>query len=163
RRLRELITYFRSQMDPQGLVHALQATAETFFDRTGVAMEFVNRTADCCVAPEREVEVFHIVQEALANVGQSRRGEARHASIAGSAPARGISQVSRRGRRRRFRRCRRRRGGRRRRALRPVHHARARPAALGGAPRRSDSRAGRGNAASGFDFPAVDFQDGGRE
>ena len=79
RRLRELITYFRSQMDPQGLVHALQATAETFFDRTGVAMEFVNRTADCCVAPEREVEVFHIVQEALANVG--RHAEAKNVRV----------------------------------------------------------------------------------
>ncbi|MBK8687483.1 MAG: ATP-binding protein [Betaproteobacteria bacterium] len=42
-------------------------------------MEFVNRTADCCVAPEREVEVFHIVQEALANVG--RHAEAKNVRV----------------------------------------------------------------------------------
>ena len=41
RRLRELITYFRSRMDPQGLVHALAETSERFLDRTGIALEFV--------------------------------------------------------------------------------------------------------------------------
>ncbi len=45
RRLRELITYFRSRMDPQGLVHALTETSDQFLDRTGIALEFVNRVA----------------------------------------------------------------------------------------------------------------------
>ena len=68
RRLRELITYFRSRMDPHGLLHALRETADSFFDRTGVRLEFTNRVPDLCLAADREVEVFHIVQEALANV-----------------------------------------------------------------------------------------------
>ncbi len=67
-RLRELITYFRSRMDPQGLVHALAETSVHFPDRTGINIEFDNRAPDVCIAPEREIEVFHIVQEALANV-----------------------------------------------------------------------------------------------
>ncbi len=76
-RLRELITCFRSRMDPQGLVHALTDTAEHFFDRTGVALDFTNRVSDFSLPPEREVEVYHIVQEALANI--SRHARAHHA------------------------------------------------------------------------------------
>ena len=68
RRLRELITYFRSRMDPQGLLHALQEMTETFLDRTGVALEFANHVRDLDLPVGREVQVFHIVQEALANV-----------------------------------------------------------------------------------------------
>jgi two-component system nitrate/nitrite sensor histidine kinase NarX len=79
RRLRELITYFRSRMDPQGLVHALTETSDQFLDRTGIALEFVNRIPDPCLPPEREIEVFHIVQEALANV--CRHAHARHATV----------------------------------------------------------------------------------
>jgi two-component system, NarL family, nitrate/nitrite sensor histidine kinase NarX len=79
-RLRELITCFRSRMDPQGLVHALQDTAERFFDRTGIALEFVNRAPDFRLAAGREVDVYHIVQEALANV--CRHAQAKHAQIA---------------------------------------------------------------------------------
>jgi two-component system nitrate/nitrite sensor histidine kinase NarX len=79
RRLRELITYFRSRMDPQGLLHALSETSERFLDRTGIALEFVNRVPDLCLPPEREIEVFHIVQEALANV--CRHAHARTATV----------------------------------------------------------------------------------
>jgi two-component system nitrate/nitrite sensor histidine kinase NarX len=68
RRLRELITYFRSRMDPQGLARALQETADTFHERTGVKLELANRAPELCLPADREIEVFHIVQEALANV-----------------------------------------------------------------------------------------------
>ena len=68
RRLRELITYFRGRMDPQGLLHALTETSDRFLDRTGVALEFVNLAPELCLPPEREIEVFHIVQESLANI-----------------------------------------------------------------------------------------------
>lgn len=68
RRLRELITYFRTRMDPRGLVHALNEVAERYLDRTGVALTFINRLPDLCLPAEREIEVFHIVQEALANI-----------------------------------------------------------------------------------------------
>ena len=68
RRLRELITYFRSRMDPQGLPHALAEIAATFRDRTGVRLDYDNALPELQLPVGREVEVFHIVQEALANV-----------------------------------------------------------------------------------------------
>jgi two-component system nitrate/nitrite sensor histidine kinase NarX len=68
RRLRELITCFRTRMDPQGLLHALSEISAGFFDRTGIALEFTNRLPALYLAPEREIEVLHIVQESLANV-----------------------------------------------------------------------------------------------
>ena len=70
RRLRELITYFRSRMDPQGLQHALAETARTFPDRTGVALAFDNAVPELRLQVGREIEVFHIVQEALANISR---------------------------------------------------------------------------------------------
>ena len=79
RRLRELITYFRSRMDPQGLLHALRETSDRFPDRTGIALEYTNRLPDLCLPPEREIEVFHIVQEALANI--CRHAHAKNASL----------------------------------------------------------------------------------
>ena len=79
RRLRELITYFRSRMDPEGLQHALADTAASFFERTGVALAFENAVPELQLPVGREVEVFHIVQEALANV--SRHANARHVRL----------------------------------------------------------------------------------
>jgi len=67
-RLRELITCFRSSMDPQGLQHALADIARTFFDRTGIALRFANGAPDLQLPVGREVQAWHIVQEALANV-----------------------------------------------------------------------------------------------
>jgi two-component system nitrate/nitrite sensor histidine kinase NarX len=55
-------------MDPRGLVHALAEMSESFPDRTGVALEFANRVPELHLPVGREVQVFHIVQEALANV-----------------------------------------------------------------------------------------------
>lgn len=79
RRLRELITYFRTRMDPRGLVHALDEIASRFLDRTGIALTFVNRIPDLCLPAEREIEVFHVVQEALANI--SRHANAYSATL----------------------------------------------------------------------------------
>ena len=79
RRLRELITCFRTRMDPQGLLHALSEINVRFLDRTGIALAFTNRVPDLCLAPEREIEVFHIVEEALANI--CRHANARNARL----------------------------------------------------------------------------------
>ena len=79
RRLRELITYFRSRMDPQGLLHALSETSAHFLERTGIALEFVNLAPDLDLPPEREIEAFHIVHEALANI--CRHAHAKHAKL----------------------------------------------------------------------------------
>jgi two-component system nitrate/nitrite sensor histidine kinase NarX len=50
------------------LQHALLETATTFFDRTGVALEFDNGVPELQLPVGREVQVFHVVEEALANV-----------------------------------------------------------------------------------------------
>ncbi len=66
--LRELITHFRQPLDRQGLLHALENTARTFRDRTGVALRIENRARDLKLPAEQEAQVYQIVREALANV-----------------------------------------------------------------------------------------------
>lgn len=68
RRMRELITHFRAGMDAQGLHRALEQIADTFYERTGVALEFDCRIPELRLPAEVEVQAFHILQEALANV-----------------------------------------------------------------------------------------------
>ncbi|GAB4174988.1 MAG: hypothetical protein OHK0026_04470 [Rhodocyclaceae bacterium] len=66
--LRELLSQFRNRMDPLGLLHALESLAKDFLDRTGIELDYENRTSDLNLNVEQEAQVFHIVQEALANV-----------------------------------------------------------------------------------------------
>jgi two-component system nitrate/nitrite sensor histidine kinase NarX len=77
--LRELLSQFRNRMDPLGLVHALQELQIKFHDRTGIALAFDNRTTDLDLNAEEEGQVFHIMQEALANV--ARHSGAKHARL----------------------------------------------------------------------------------
>ena len=78
--LRELLGQFRSRMDPLGLVPALARLPETFPDRTGIALEFANEVPDLALTADQEVQVYHIVQEALANV--TRHSGAKRARLA---------------------------------------------------------------------------------
>ncbi len=78
--LREVMTYFRTRMDPLGLLHALQGIADGFFDRTGIALEIRNSAQNLNLSDEQEVQVFHIVQEALANI--AKHSMAKHAVLA---------------------------------------------------------------------------------
>ena len=77
--LREILTHFRTRMDPKGLLHALQAVQAGYRDRTGIELVLDNRDADLKLSVEQEVQVFHIVQEALANV--ARHSRARQARV----------------------------------------------------------------------------------
>jgi two-component system nitrate/nitrite sensor histidine kinase NarX len=77
--LREVMTYFRTRMDPMGLLHALQGIADGFFDRTGIALELKNSVQNLKLTDQQEVQVFHIVQEALANI--AKHSMARHAVV----------------------------------------------------------------------------------
>ncbi len=77
--LREVMTYFRTRMDPLGLLHALQGIADGFFDRTGIALELRNSNQKLNLTDQQELQVFHIVQEALANV--SKYSMARSAAV----------------------------------------------------------------------------------
>ena len=65
---RELITDFRCTMDPSGLLHALQTLTEQFCHRNDIALEYINRAADLELPLEHEIQVYHIVQEALTNI-----------------------------------------------------------------------------------------------
>lgn len=68
--LREVMTFFRTRMDPLGLLHALQGIADGFFDRTGITLEIRNSMQNLHLTDEQEVQVFHIVQESLANIAK---------------------------------------------------------------------------------------------
>jgi two-component system nitrate/nitrite sensor histidine kinase NarX len=68
--LRELLSQFRSRMDPMGLVHALEGLVHNFKDRTGIALDYQNRVADFRLSVDQEAQVFFIIQEALANVAR---------------------------------------------------------------------------------------------
>jgi two-component system nitrate/nitrite sensor histidine kinase NarX len=77
--LRELLSQFRTRMDPLGLVHALEELKTKFHDRTGIELAFDNRTTNLGLSVEEEGQVFHIMQEALANV--ARHSGAKHARL----------------------------------------------------------------------------------
>lgn len=87
-RLRELITHFRHSVD-EGLIAALEGTARTFAERTGVELTIDNRAAGLRLAPDEEAQVYHIVREALANVVKHAR--ASKARIVLQNDARGVS------------------------------------------------------------------------
>jgi two-component system nitrate/nitrite sensor histidine kinase NarX len=76
--LREIMTNFRTGMDPLGLLHAFKGMGDEFTDRTGIALECVCDLPDLGLSVDQELQVFHIVQEALANVSRhAQAGKAR--------------------------------------------------------------------------------------
>ncbi|MDR3370497.1 ATP-binding protein [Rhodoferax sp.] len=89
--LREVMTYFRVQMDPMGLLCALEGIAEGFFDRTGIKLEIRNSAGKLGLNEKQEVQVFHVVQEALANTAKHSMG--RHATVAIERTAHGLEFV----------------------------------------------------------------------
>ena len=78
--VRELITHFRSPMDPLGLPHALRELVDEFRERSGIALDYTSRIADFMLPIEYELQAFHIVREVLANVAMHSR--ASRASLA---------------------------------------------------------------------------------
>lgn len=72
-RLRELLTHFRDRMDPRGLVPALRDLVRSFGAQTGIHAEFENRAPVPELAPDQELQVFHVVQEALTNASKHSR------------------------------------------------------------------------------------------
>ena len=66
--LRELLAHFRTRMDERGLVPAIESVVERFRKETGIAAFFQNEIGESKLPPSLEVQVLHIVQEALTNV-----------------------------------------------------------------------------------------------
>ena len=69
-KLREVMTYFRTRMDPLGLLHALNGVADSYFDRVGIHLEIRNSAHHLGLSDEQEVQIFYIIQEALANIAK---------------------------------------------------------------------------------------------
>lgn len=66
--LRELLAHFRTRMDERGLVPAIAQMVEKFQNQTGISVFFQNELTRTDLSPAMEVQVLHIVQEALTNV-----------------------------------------------------------------------------------------------
>lgn len=66
--LRELLAHFRTRMDERGLVPALEQMIEKFQTTTGISVFFQNELTQTDLSPAMEVQILHIVQEALTNV-----------------------------------------------------------------------------------------------
>lgn len=66
--LRELLSNFRLKMDDRGLVPAIKNMVERLRQETDIAVFFHNECPDLDLSPLQEIQVFHIVQEALANI-----------------------------------------------------------------------------------------------
>lgn len=77
--LRELLTQFRNRMDSRGLLPALYDIVGNFYDKTGITIDFHNQAPDINLSPDQEVQVYHIVREALNNV--SKHSRANHVKL----------------------------------------------------------------------------------
>lgn len=77
--VRELIRDFRCEMDPAGLLQALQKLAEQFEERHDISLVYINQVADLELPLEYEIEVFNIVREALTNI--AKHSDATHARL----------------------------------------------------------------------------------
>jgi two-component system nitrate/nitrite sensor histidine kinase NarX len=77
--LREVMTYFRTRMDPLGLMHALNTLADNFFSRNAISLQILTDVPSLELNDEQEVQVFYIIQEALANI--AKHSMARNAAV----------------------------------------------------------------------------------
>lgn len=66
--LRELLANFRLKIDDRGLLPAVDAMIERFHEDTGIAVFFQNQCDSLPLSTGQEIQVFHIIQEALANI-----------------------------------------------------------------------------------------------
>jgi two-component system nitrate/nitrite sensor histidine kinase NarX len=74
--LREIITQFRTGIDPRGLAAALDTLTARFTVRTGIPLQVDNRLPALRLPAAAQAELFHIVQEALSNI--ERHAHAAH-------------------------------------------------------------------------------------
>jgi len=68
RSLREIITHFRTRVDPRGLAQALELLAENLRTRTGIALHMDHQLAQLDLPEPTRADLYRIVQEALANI-----------------------------------------------------------------------------------------------
>jgi two-component system nitrate/nitrite sensor histidine kinase NarX len=75
--LREIVTHFRKRIDPRGLTPALESLVRRFRERNTIVLDYASTGPPLNLSDEVQTEVFHIVQEALANI--ERHSQARRA------------------------------------------------------------------------------------
>lgn len=73
--LRDLLTQFRHPMDPRGLLPAVEDLLGRFCNKTSINMDFINHAPYLNLNPNQEIQVFHIIQEALANICKHARAQ----------------------------------------------------------------------------------------
>jgi len=66
--LRELLTNYRLKIDGAGLARTLETLVARFRRETGIAVFFQNECRALALTPAQEIQLFFIVQEALANI-----------------------------------------------------------------------------------------------
>jgi len=66
--VRELVTHFRCQMDPDGLQSALQKLVKDFGARSSIALEYNIQEEKFELPAEYELQIFLIIREALVNI-----------------------------------------------------------------------------------------------
>ncbi len=76
---RKLITDFRSELNPGGLLAALSEITAEFRKRNNIVLDYHNRLVDLELPLEFEIQVFHIIREALTNI--ARHSGATHARL----------------------------------------------------------------------------------
>lgn len=76
---RRLISDFRSEMNAGGLLAALNNITAEFREHNDIILDYHNRLVDLELPLEYEIQVFHIVREALTNI--ARHSGATHARL----------------------------------------------------------------------------------
>lgn len=66
--VRELLVHFRTRVHQADLDGAIQSALEKFEGQTGIVTAFQQSGSAAPLSPENEIQVLHIVQEALSNV-----------------------------------------------------------------------------------------------
>ena len=66
--LRSLLTDYRLKLADSGLMPSIASLVERFGRETGIAVYFQNDCGALALTPAQEIQVFYIIQEALANI-----------------------------------------------------------------------------------------------
>lgn len=75
--LRQLLSDFRTPVDPRGFLPAVRALTQDFERRTGIVFELNCPALAPPLSPPQQAQAFQVVREALANI--VRHAQARHA------------------------------------------------------------------------------------
>lgn len=66
--LRDLLVNYRLKIDESGLAQSVAKLVERFARETGIAMFFQNECRSLALSATQQIQVFYIIQEALANI-----------------------------------------------------------------------------------------------